>query len=141
MEIIGLLVFGDDEFKKGDSIRVAKFVRKHRLSGVLIQPLTPFPGTKLFNELKKQERILHEDWQDYNGKVVFQPKNLSPTELQEEIYKCYRKVFSPAHVFRYLLFGKRGWKFQVLSEAILRRIEWLKSRNYVKDKLSKFNKN
>ncbi|MGV7224287.1 MAG: B12-binding domain-containing radical SAM protein [Nitrospinales bacterium] len=140
MEIIGLFVFGDDGFKKGDGAQVAEFVKKHRLSGVLIQPLTPFPGTELFKQLKKEDRILHTDWQDYNGKVVFMPKNLSPTELQEEIYRCYRKVFSASHVFRYLLFGKKGWKFQVLSEAILRRLEWLKSKKYAKDKLSKFNK-
>jgi radical SAM superfamily enzyme YgiQ (UPF0313 family) len=136
MIVRGLFVFGDDEFKKGDSERVAEFAKEHGLCGVLIQPLTPFPGTAFFKKLKDEGRILHENWQDYNGKVVYMPKNLTPAELQEEIYKCYRRVYSPMYVVKFLLFGQKGFKLEVLGEAIFRYIEWLKSRNYIKDKLS-----
>jgi radical SAM superfamily enzyme YgiQ (UPF0313 family) len=136
MDVHGLFVFGDDEFKKGDGKRVARFVKEHRLSGALIQPLTPFPGTALFKKMKSEGRILHENWQDYNGKITYMPKNLTPAELQEEIYKCYRRVYSPTHVIKFLLFGQKGFKLQVLGEAIFRHIEGIKSRNYIKDKFS-----
>ena len=138
MDVHGLFVFGDDEFKKGDGKRVAKFAKEHGLSGALIQPMTPFPGTALFKKLKLEGRILHQNWQDYNGKVVYMPKNLTPAELQQEIYEAYHKIYSPIHVIKYFLTGKRGFKLQVLGEAIFRHIEWLKSRRYMKDKLSKF---
>jgi radical SAM superfamily enzyme YgiQ (UPF0313 family) len=136
MIVRGLFVFGDGEFKKGDSERVAEFAKEQGLCGVLIQPLTPFPGTAFFKKLKDEGRILHENWQDYNGKVVYMPKNLTPAELQEEIYKCYRRVYSPMYVIKFLLFGQKGFKLEVLGEAIFRHIEWQKSRNYIKDKLS-----
>ena len=115
-----MFVFGDDEFKRGDSKRVAKFVRQQGLSGVLIQPLTPFPGTSLFRQLKDEGRILHEDWQDYNGKVVFAPKNMTAAELQKEIYDCYRKVYSPLQLAKYLFFKKGSLKLGVLGEAAFR---------------------
>lgn len=136
IDVYGLFVFGDDEFKRGDSKRVAKFVRQQGLSGVLIQPLTPFPGTSLFRQLKDEGRILHEDWQDYNGKVVFAPKNMTAAELQKEIYDCYRKVYSPLQLAKYLFFKKGSLKLGVLGEAAFRHIEWLKCRNYIKEKLS-----
>jgi len=136
ISIHGLFVFGDDDFRKGDGLRVAEFVKQHNLSGVLIQPLTPFPGTTLFKTMKKENRILHEDWRYYNGKVVFTPKQLSAAELQKEISDCYKSVFSPLRVIKFLLFGPKGFKLAGLGEAIFRHLEQLKNRTYIKDKLT-----
>ncbi len=136
IEIYGLFVFGDDAFQKGDGARVAAFVRRTGISGVLIQPLTPFPGTELFHKLKSENRILHERWSEYGGKVVFQPRNLSPDELSEEIYACYRTVFSPFRVLKYLWAGQKGWKLEYLGEAVIRHLEGLKMRRYIRDCLT-----
>ena len=122
--------------KLGDGKKVAKFVKQQGMVGVLAQPLTPFPGTRLFRSLKKQGRILHENWQDYNGKVVFKPKNLTAAELQKEIYDCYRSVYSPLRLAKYILFGKMGSKLGVIGEGLIRYWEWFKCKNYIKDKLA-----
>lgn len=46
--------------------------------------LTPFPHTPATAKMEKEGRILHKDWQRYNtAEVVFQPKQMSPDELQE----------------------------------------------------------
>jgi radical SAM superfamily enzyme YgiQ (UPF0313 family) len=135
MDVHGLFLFGDDEFERGDGARVARFIKQHKLSGALIQPLTPYPGTKLFDKLKQEGRILSENWRDYNGKVVFTPKNVSAAELMEEIYACYRKVYSPLRVLKFFLFGQQGFKLQILGEAIFRRLEWSKSKKYIIDRL------
>jgi radical SAM superfamily enzyme YgiQ (UPF0313 family) len=135
INVHGLFVFGDDEFKKGDGLKVAEFVKRQKLSGVLIQPAIPFPGTKLYEKLKAEGRLLHEDWQHYNGKVVFKPKNMTAAELQKEIYECYKKVFSPLRVLNFLLKGPRGFKLAGLGEARFRHLEWQKKKNYIKDLL------
>ena len=132
IDIHGLFVFGDDDFQKGDGLKIAKFVKQHNLSGALIQPLTPFPGTTLFRNLKKENRILHEDWQFYNGKVVFKPKCLTAAELQKEIYDCYRNVFSLSRVIKFVLFGPYGFKLAGIGEAVFRHLEWLKCRRYIR---------
>jgi len=136
IDVYGLFVFGDDEFKIGDGKKVAEFVKQAGMVGVLVQPLTPFPGTILFRQLKKKGRILHENWQDYNGKVVFRPQNLTPAELMHEIYVCYRSVYSPLRLVKYLLMGRKGTKLGVIGEALLRYLEWHKSKNYIRDKLN-----
>ncbi len=135
MEVHGLFVFGDDEFQPGDGHKIAHFVKEHHLSGVLIQPLTPYPGTDLFKKMKRSNRILHEGWQYYNGKVVFKPKNLTAAQLQKEVYDCYRSVYSLPRVAKFVLFGPRGFRLAGLGEAIFRHLEWLKCKNYIKDKL------
>jgi hypothetical protein len=45
--------------------------------------LTPFPGTKIYQQFKQEGRLFHEDWRQYNGSnVVFQPQHMSPQELK-----------------------------------------------------------
>ena len=75
------------------------------------------------------------DWQFYNGKVVFTPKRLNAAELQKEVYDCYKSVYSPLGVIKFLLFGPKGFKLAGLGEAIFRHLEWLKTKNYIKEKL------
>ena len=135
IDVHGLFVFGDDAFQKGDGLKVAEFVKQNKLSGALIQPLIPFPGTPLYQKLKQEGRILHEDWRYYNGKVVFEPKNLSAAELQREIYDCYKKVFSPLRAIRFLLKGPRGFRLAGIGEAVFRQLECSKYKNYIKDKM------
>ena len=135
MEVHGLFVFGDDEFQKGDGRKTAQFVKKHDLSGVLIQPLTPYPGTDLFTQMKRADRVLHEDWRYYNGKVVFKPKHLTAAQLQKEVYDCYRSVYSLSRVIKFVLFGPWGFRLAGLGEAVFRHLEWRKCKNYIKEKL------
>jgi radical SAM superfamily enzyme YgiQ (UPF0313 family) len=46
--------------------------------------LTPFPGTPLYEEMKREDRITDADWGHYDFKhVVFEPRNMSQTMLQE----------------------------------------------------------
>jgi len=53
--------------------------------------LTPFPGTKIFEELESQGRILTRDWSMYDGhhSCVFQPDSLSPSELEVAKLRAY----------------------------------------------------
>ena len=134
-DVHGLFVFGDDDFQSGDGRRVAEFVKRNGFSGMLVQPLTPYPGTELYRKLKSENRILHQSWQDYNGKVVFKPKNMTPTQLTQEIYDCYSKVFSPWRMIRFFFVGNKGWKREIVGESIFRYLEKTKIKNYVKNNL------
>ncbi len=56
--------------------------------------LTPFPHTRTFDDLHNAKRILSYDWNDYTcGKVVFQPKTMTPEKLQEMYYYCWDKFY------------------------------------------------
>ncbi len=130
ISVQGLFVFGDDAFQKGDGKRVAEFIKKLKICGALLQPLTPFPGTDLFKRLDKENRIVNKNWHDYSGKVVFLPKNMTTRELQDEICTCYRSIYSWFNVLKYILFGPYGFKLKILGEAVIRHMECYKYRKY-----------
>jgi radical SAM superfamily enzyme YgiQ (UPF0313 family) len=52
--------------------------------------LTPFPHTKAFEELKRQNRIFSFDWNDYSAeKVVYYPKHMTPDRLQRLLHDAW----------------------------------------------------
>ena len=56
--------------------------------------LTPFVHTRTFDDLEKEGRIFSYDWNDYTcGKVVFQPKLMTPEKLQEMYYYCWDRFY------------------------------------------------
>ena len=77
------VIFGFDEDTHEIFGQTIKFLRKNRISLASINALTPYPGTRLYKALKEEGRLLHEKWEYYDHHtVVFQPKNMTPLELQ-----------------------------------------------------------
>ncbi len=71
------------------------FIENTNLLMPLINILTPFPGTELFNRLEKEGRILHRDWNKYDTKnVVFSPRYQTPEELAAGYRRIVREVYS-----------------------------------------------
>lgn len=56
--------------------------------------LTPFPHTPVTAQFEKAGRILHRDWSRYTtAEVTFQPKNMSPDELQEMYHYAWDNFY------------------------------------------------
>lgn len=52
-----------------------------------LQPaiLTPFPGTPVYEQMVKENRMISTTWENFDMmNVTFKPKHESPWELQEE---------------------------------------------------------
>ncbi|MCU7855021.1 MAG: DUF4070 domain-containing protein, partial [Candidatus Thiodiazotropha sp. (ex Lucinoma borealis)] len=65
--------------------------------------LTPFPGTPLFRRLETEGRILHRDWEQYDGQhVVFQPKQMTMQALAEGHEKAWKASYRWSHITRRL---------------------------------------
>lgn len=95
IRMIGSFIFGFDHDDEGVFERTVNFVKKNRIDIAYYNILTPLPGTKLFHRLKDQGRLLHENWEHYNGyEVVYRPKILSPEALQQGFYWAYRQTYS-----------------------------------------------
>ncbi len=55
---------------------------------------TPYPGSRHFDRLERQGRILHRRWREYNGAhVVTRPLNMAPDELYEMFVSVWREFF------------------------------------------------
>jgi anaerobic magnesium-protoporphyrin IX monomethyl ester cyclase len=56
--------------------------------------LTPFPGTEIFEEAKRNGWIEDFNWAHYDMVHAIMPtETLSREEVQEELYRCYRSFF------------------------------------------------
>lgn len=78
--------------------------------------LTPFPGTELFEEAKRNGWIEDFNWSHYDMVHAIMPtETLSRKEVQEELYKCYRSFY-----------GSLGRRLQGLfsENEMKRRVYW-----------------
>lgn len=115
MGVLGTFVFGlegddDDVFK-----RTADFIDEARIDMVRYSVFTPFPGTKTFEQLDAQGRILTRDWGLYNTEnVVFRPLNITPERLQEGLRDAWRQTVSYKSIFKRVRWLSPG-RFFVLA--------------------------
>ena len=83
--INGSFVFGLDEDGKDVFKRTVRdWGVRNALTTSTYHILTQYPGTRLYQSMKQQDRILHDNWSLLDTRhVVYQTKGLSPTELKE----------------------------------------------------------
>jgi radical SAM superfamily enzyme YgiQ (UPF0313 family) len=71
------------------------FIRKAKIKTAEFYILTPFPKTPVWNQFKKEGRILHSNWTKYNtANVVFKPKNFTEKELLDGYIHCWKEFYS-----------------------------------------------
>jgi len=77
------IVFGFDHDTPNVFDDTVDFLEKAGIQNATFNILTPFPGTRLFQKMVDEGRILTRDWRKYNSRedVVYQPKQMSVAEL------------------------------------------------------------
>jgi radical SAM superfamily enzyme YgiQ (UPF0313 family) len=98
------MIFGFDEDTKDVFNDTVKFLIKNKVHTVSFNVLTPYPGTKTFQKMKDEGRLLTDDWKYYDhSTVVFQPKNMSPYELMVGKIRARQKFYGAWSILRRLL--------------------------------------
>jgi anaerobic magnesium-protoporphyrin IX monomethyl ester cyclase len=71
-----------------------EFVNELDPDFVIFAILTPFPGTELYEEARKNRWIEDFNWSHYDMVHAIMPtETLSNKEVQEELYNCYRSFY------------------------------------------------
>ncbi|OGQ12409.1 MAG: hypothetical protein A2026_08105 [Deltaproteobacteria bacterium RBG_19FT_COMBO_46_12] len=135
--VYGSFVFGYDYDDPSVFDEFLEFAERNRIEGAFLPILTPFPGTRIYQRLKQEGRILTEDWSKYDmATVVFQPRRMTVQELQEGFWKVNRsfysissilkRIFNPFHIRRSLIiFGPMNlglWPAVKKAERYFRKI-------------------
>jgi radical SAM superfamily enzyme YgiQ (UPF0313 family) len=95
------MIFGFDTDTHETFEDTLKFLVRNKISTVSFNVLTPYPGTKTFDEMQKAGRLLTTEWKYYDhNTVVFKPKNMSPVELQEGKTIARRKFYELSSVMK-----------------------------------------
>lgn len=139
IKVHGMFVFGSEEDHFQVIRDTVKFSRRIDLDSLQYLILTPVPGTPVYEELEKQNRIICRDWSQYDGHhIVFQPRQFTPYELQTETIRAMKKFYSWPSVVKRIL--ARDWfyvKLRTYGRLLLWRSRWDKS-NYIQDLKQQF---
>ena len=101
IQVNGSFVLGFDHDRRDCFDGLADWVEDQRLECATFHILTPYPGTPLFRRMKSEGRILHEDWSRYDtAHCVFQPKHMTPDELEAGYARVYERLFSLRSIWR-----------------------------------------
>lgn len=95
VSIHGMFIFGEDHDTVETISATVDFAIRHNIDTVQFMILTPFPGTRFYEDLVSENRLIHKRWDYYDGMhVTFVPRNLSPARLQREVIIAYRRFYS-----------------------------------------------
>jgi anaerobic magnesium-protoporphyrin IX monomethyl ester cyclase len=74
--------------------RLREFANELDPDFALFGVLTPFPGTEIFDEAKRNGWIEDMNWANYDMIHAIMPtETLSVKQVQEELYGCYRNFY------------------------------------------------
>lgn len=96
--IYGTFVFGYDADTAETIQQSLDFAMEARLEIANFNPLTPTPGSKLYNRLNEEGRLIFPEWwtdKNYRyGDPIFTPKNMTASEFSEKCFDAKRAFYS-----------------------------------------------
>ncbi|HDL78835.1 MAG TPA: radical SAM protein, partial [Bacteroidetes bacterium] len=94
IRVYGSFIIGDlheDQKMVRQTIRYARQLNPHTCQ---FSVLTPYPGTRLFHELREKNLLRTFDWREYDGiHTVIKLEHLNPDELNKLVRRAYRKFY------------------------------------------------
>jgi radical SAM superfamily enzyme YgiQ (UPF0313 family) len=102
-------MFGLDGDDPGIFERTLRYYREIGIDSATVGIVVPMPGTPFFSQMEREGRLLTTDWDRYNGKVdaVFQPAQMSPSELEQGVAWFAGHFYSAASIVERLLLRPR----------------------------------
>ncbi len=103
--IAGAFILGSDGDTKDVFDKTSEFVLDAGVDASQFTVLTPLPGTRLFDNLRRDGRLLRtdfpSDWTHYDfTEVVYKPRHMTADELMEGLTRMYRDTGSRAMSIR-----------------------------------------
>ncbi|MFZ1753403.1 MAG: radical SAM protein [Caldilineaceae bacterium] len=132
--INGSFVFGMDGDGPDVFARTVDWAVEQSIETATFHIMTPYPSTALHQRMAAEGRLLHQDWDLYDTRhTVFQPKGMTPAQLEEGYWRAYRNFYrwsfilrgashkeTPVQAVRHVAYAA-GWKkFEGLWNALIR---------------------
>ncbi|HVT89504.1 MAG TPA: radical SAM protein [Tepidisphaeraceae bacterium] len=103
IRVYGTFIFGYDHDTPESFDAAVEFAREHSFYIAAFNHLTPFPGTPLYDRLKRQGRMLYDAWwmddrYSYN-QIPFKPALMEPEALRLSCLSARRQFYSLSSIF------------------------------------------
>ena len=103
--VAGSFVFGFDSDTKDVFNQTLDFINKAHIDMPRFTINTPFPGTPFYEKMKRENRIIENNWSMYNcSHVIIMPKNITPEELQEGYYRISKEAYKLSSIIKRIEF-------------------------------------
>ncbi len=104
--VLGAFMYGGKLETEKKMMERARFIARNRVDMIQQTILTPLPGTRLFQTLQSEGRLLYtnypHDWEKYNGlSLLYQPHAMSA----ERFLATYQRCLSHTYAF-FKIWGK-----------------------------------
>ena len=128
--ILGAFIFGIDGDTPQSIRNRTRYIRRSSVDVTQASVMTPLPGTRLYERMVQEDRLLCKnfpsDWQKFLfTDIVFQPSDMSPETLDQEVQKAYNKLTGKSFL-RYQ-FLRTWWNTKSLRSAVW---AWNSNLNY-----------
>jgi radical SAM superfamily enzyme YgiQ (UPF0313 family) len=97
--VLGAFIYGMDSDTPQALENRTRYILSSSVDVTQASVMTPLPGTRLFETMKRDGRLLcsnfPKDWQHFHfSDVVFNPAGMTPQQLAESTNKAYREICS-----------------------------------------------
>jgi radical SAM superfamily enzyme YgiQ (UPF0313 family) len=97
--VLGAFIFGMDGDTLGRIRRRTDYMIRSGVDVMQTTFLTPLPGTRLFDHLRNEDRLLHasfpRDWNHYDmTEVVHRPLGMTPESLSQAMQECNGRMYA-----------------------------------------------
>lgn len=136
IQVFGSFIVGNDEDDFSCFGTTYRTIRKLKLAMAHVGPLVPYPGTKLFERMQNEKRLIFNDfpndWKYYKRSQfpLYNLSKLSSEELKEGTIWLWKKLFStPAVMYRALMVFFSTGKLRSAKAVYRINAEWAKLYN------------
>jgi anaerobic magnesium-protoporphyrin IX monomethyl ester cyclase len=125
-----MLIIGNRKDTVQSITAVKEFVNELDPDFTLFTTLTPFPGTEVFEEAKRNGWIEDFNWSHYDMVHAIMPtETLTRKEVQEQLYSCYSSFFGSWRRRFQGIFSNNGLKrnvsWHMLREGVIGQLKAL----------------
>ena len=104
IQIVALIMLGLDDDSPEDFDRTLEFLIQNKVALAKFHLPLPYPGTRCFDRMDREGRILTRAWDDYHyGNAVIRPLKMSPETAVAKYWATYRDFFSMRSIVRRFL--------------------------------------
>lgn len=103
----GMFILGLDTDTKKVAKSTYQFALKSGIDSLQALILTPLPGSRVYDEMVKDKRLVFTDWALYDAHhVVYRPKSMTPRELQQAQIYVHARFYSRRRILSQLFRGQ-----------------------------------
>ncbi|HML02544.1 MAG TPA: radical SAM protein [Candidatus Bathyarchaeia archaeon] len=123
-----MFIIGNRRDSRESIARMRRFLNELDPDFAIFAILTPFPGSEIYEEAKRNGWIQDTNWANYDMVHAIMPtETLTTKEVQEELYRCYRTFYGSWNRRLSGMFSRNELKRRVFlhmaSRGIIRQLK------------------